>query len=454
MIIFILGVIKYTRAIRSDTTWSDINYQCSVRNGGACIKVKDGASLTINGGNMVGIKGHKGGKGIILEEGATLHMVGVNLANFKSGPIIADQASNVRIELESCALTGDTKKVASIQIHRGDIVELIMTNTNIESNAIFALNGVSNPTIQIDNCVFTGTAKKGYPIRIQMSENGNLAISNTQFSSSPALLEDVANFEIQVDGSQFTGADGRASLTRISESSNTNIEVTNTKFLQSAAFIVKECSTCGIQVDQCEFRGYFGSESPLHMEECSDSNLTLSNSLFTENNADYGGGLHIEHMTNVIINNCNFTFNEGFYKAGGMRIQYADTMRMSNCIIEGNKARGSGGGIYMGAIEDAEISSTQILNNEAGAELYREGHCGVQYDGWGGGIKVFGTPDAEVFGVDTLTIGPNVVVRGNKADYGNGIDCSMILYLDILSTIDDTNDIGNRCKPEEEDNST
>ena len=113
------------------------------------------------------------------------------------------------------------------------------------------------------------------------------------------------------------GTDGRVSLIRVSDSHNINVDVTNTKFLQSAAFIVKECSTCVVHVDQCVFTRWLGSASPLHLEECSDSNLTLSNSLFTENNSDYGGALHIDEISNVIIDNCNFTFNVGFYKAGG-----------------------------------------------------------------------------------------------------------------------------------------
>ena len=125
--------------------------------GEPCIKVNAGVSLKINEGVVKATESH-GGKGIVLEDDSTLHMVNVHLTNFKRGAIRSDDTSNVNVKVEGCKVTEN---------HAGS------GPINIKNSA------GSNLTI-IDS-VFANNTNSNHGGAVYFEDSGCLIIKNSEF---------------------------------------------------------------------------------------------------------------------------------------------------------------------------------------------------------------------------------------------------------------------------------
>ena len=68
--------------------------------------------------------------------------------------------------------------------------------------------------------------------------------------------------------------------------------------------------------------------------------VVLRNTTFARNSADVGGGLRIEHATELDAESVNFIQNDAATSGGGMACEYGNFVRLNNTMARGNVAQG------------------------------------------------------------------------------------------------------------------
>jgi predicted outer membrane repeat protein len=114
-----------------------------------------------------------------------------------------------------------------------------------------------------------------------------------------------------------------------------------------------------------------------------DSDLILKNSLFLENEARYGGAIHVRHYLrggttsgggyysgNYLVEGCRFISNKALYN-GGACFESGGNLRYNNCLFYGNKAA-QGGAVHSTQSNDPmgflRVYFSTFINNSASAD--------------------------------------------------------------------------------------
>ncbi len=126
------------------------------------------------------------------------------------------------------------------------------------------------------------------------------------------------------------------------------------------------------------------------------SNLKINNCTFSENNGHYGGAIR-NSKSNPRIENCTFTENAATLPGGGMYNTDNSMPILINCTFSRNKANSPGGGIY-------NYNGSPTLIN-----CTFSGNTGSN----GGGLYSGGTGTLSVYGT--------IIVGNTKTESGGGI---------------------------------
>ena len=106
-----------------------------------------------------------------------------------------------------------------------------------------------------------------------------------------------------------------------------------------------------------------GHGAGLHIDSASP---TISNCLFQNNQAENGGGLHIEGRSNALIKSSDFQSNNASVNGGGAFNRSANAVTFIDCDFNQNRAlNGTGGAIYFGDVTIGAVTQCRFNINEA-----------------------------------------------------------------------------------------
>lgn len=182
-----------------------------------------------------------------------------------------------------------------------------------------------------------------------------------------------------------------------------------------------------------------------------NATVDLSGAQSHDNDADNGGGIYLDEITDasiVTLTDVTADDNTAALDGGGIYLLAANsgsTVTITRATVSGNTATGNGGGLSLGDIEDAgtavTVTGSTITGNRSNASAGPpaiSGGGGVQVDGVGSGASVTvtsSTISGNIAGDDggglqvvhvaddgsSFTLGDSTVSGNTAGDFGGGI---------------------------------
>ncbi len=141
---------------------------------------------------------------------------------------------------------------------------------------------------------------------------------------------------------------------------------------------------------------------PVVMFDAGSEGAVLDGFTVTKGDAYEGGGLRVNHVSNITVRHCTITDNAADYDGGGIQVASDGGLLLEASVVSSNTARTAGGG---GIIVDngamLVVTGTLISDNSA----YEEG----------GGIKVHRSSNFAY--ISNSTISRNRVLNGNGGGF-------------------------------------
>ncbi len=106
-----------------------------------------------------------------------------------------------------------------------------------------------------------------------------------------------------------------------------------------------------------------GRGGGVHIESASP---IIRNCIFQNNQADDGGGLHIEGTSSPALDNCQFLNNHANVNGGGAFNRSSDAVTFTDCDFDGNEATiGGGGGLHFTDLTSGSVNHSRFNLNQS-----------------------------------------------------------------------------------------
>ena len=308
---------------------------------GEVFYIKEGASVTINGGDKSQV--HKGrlSDGVWYEDAEHSSdkysiqggvIAGGNSTNGAGGIHIK---KNVTLTLNDVTIAGnmaDNRYGGGIRMD-GDAINLLMNNSAIEYNAAEGYAG--GVYVDGSNCNITLTNSAISYNKTDNDDGGGMYVNDDNVMIK---MDDTSEISHNVSGDKGGGI----------------------------YFNYSKCAVIGGKIEDNESKG--GGGGGIYLEHYSvpwsTDSVTTANVTFTGNTgAGDGGAIHSEQEY-ATFSGCTITGNTASGKGGGIYV-YNDENSITASTITGNTAGKNGGGVYVEARNDIALSGKVVIRDNS-----------------------------------------------------------------------------------------